>query len=586
MRKILMSLFSLAVLVSCDFLAPLPNGHYTDENIDEYPSLIRGYVEKSYNLIQKRYDVNEHFYVEGATDNAVLTSETNWLTQFARGAGAPSGDLFADYWDRDYRGIMYVNKFLENNVGFTTRYMLDNEQNAELQRMLQGDAYALRAWWHFDLLRKWGGRGADGEILGIPLVTEPIDIFNADMNSFKRNTYEECVEQILADCDSAIFYLPEANRDWVVEDKEISGAVRWHRFDDVSMMALKAMLYLQWASPAFNPENDKTRWEEAAKYAAAVMDFKLNQDGKHGFDPQKSFSWSDPNSPEIVFASQYVKGSEIEACFYPNGFLGSGEIGPSKNLVDAFPMANGYPIDHPKSGYDPQKPHEGRDPRFYSNIFYHGSQVLRSGSTEVMYTFDMSTTGKDVAGLVKNTRTNYYTKKFIYTGWNKSDDKLQTMPKSVFYMRWSQMCLIFAEAANRAWESPEAVHYGFSPKQAVAYLRNRTTTDGAAGLGRNGDPYLDECAAAGWEKFEELIRNERRIELAFEGARFFDLRRWATDVSSLNKPVYRSVVSPDGVYSQEEIETRNFSSIYLPLPLQEIVKMPGMVQNEGWPTWQ
>ncbi len=581
-----MSLCSLAVLASCDFLAPLPNGHYTNENIDEYPSLIRGYVEKSYDLIQKRYDVNEFIYLEGATDNAVLTDENSWLTKFSKGTGAPSGDVFSAYWDRDYKGIMYVNKFLDDNVGLNTRYMIDNEQNAALQRMLQGDAYALRAWWYFDLLRKWGGKSVDGKLLGVPIVTEPVDIFEADVNSFRRSTYEECVEQILDDCDSAMFYLPEANRDWVVEDKEISGAVRWHRFDDLSMMALKAMVYLQWASPAFNPENDRTRWEEAAKYAAAVMDFKLNRDGAHGFNPQYAFSWSDPNSPEIIFSAQYVKSEAIETCFYPNGFLGSGEIGPSKNLADAFPMANGYPIDHPGSGYDPQNPNEGRDPRFYSNIFHHGAEVRRTGSTEVMYTFDMSASGKDAAGLVKNTRTNYYSKKFIYTGWNKSDDKVETMPKSVFYIRWAQMCLIFAEAANRAWENPNAVHYGYSPKQAIAYLRNRTTTDGVSGLGRNGDPYLDECADSGWESFEELIRNERRIELAFEGARFFDLRRWAEDVSSLNKTVYKSVVSKDGVYSQEEVETRSFSSIYLPIPLQEIVRMPNMVQNEGWSTWQ
>ena len=100
------------------------------------------------------------------------------------------------------------------------------------------------------------------------------------------------------------------------------------------------------------------------------------------------------------------------------------------------------------------------------------------------------------------------------------------------------MCLIFAEAANRV-SGPTTELYGYTPKQAIAYLRSRPTNDGIAGVGATADPYLDECAAAGPEEFEKLVRNERRIELCFEGQRFYDLRRWATDVSELNDVINR-----------------------------------------------
>lgn len=586
MKKLIIALAAASLFAGCsDFLEPLPNGHYTDKNLLEYPSMIRGFVEKGYDLLPKLYSGGEYVYLDGATDDAVITAQNHDMRRFAVGAGTPAGDPFKTFWIRDYKGIMYVNRFLEDRLGVNTRYMIDNEQNRRLQHALQGDAYALRAWYQFDLLRKWGGKGTDGRLLGFPIVLEPVDVDAADAETFERATYEECVKQILKDCDSALYYLPAANRDWVADDVSVEGAVRWHRFDGMAVTALKAMTWLQWASPAFNPDNDPTRWEQAAKFAAEVMDSKLTGDGAHGFDPAASFSWSDPNSPEIIWSSDHTKNSTMENLFYPNGFLGTGKVGPSQNLVDAFPMANGYPIDDPRSGYDPKKPYENRDPRFYSTIFYNGAEVRRITNDEVMYTFDTSVGGRDEAGGVNNTMTNYYVRKYVYMGWNKSDDKVQTTPKSIFFMRWTQMCLIFAEAANEV-SGPTTPLYGHTPKEAIAYLRNRPTNDGAEGIGsaNEGDIYLDECAANP-DKFRELVRNERRIELCFEGQRFYDLRRWAKDVSELNTAIRRPRITPESI-DYEEVERRNFPSLYVPIPYTEVVRMKGVVQNEGWSNWQ
>ena len=132
-----------------DFLEPLPNGHYTDKNLLEYPSMIRGFVEKSYDLLPTLYSGGEYVYLDGATDDAVITAQTHAMRRFAVGTGTPASDPFKTYWVRDYRGIMYVNKFLKDRLGINTRYMIDNDQNRRLQRALQGDAYALRAWWQY-----------------------------------------------------------------------------------------------------------------------------------------------------------------------------------------------------------------------------------------------------------------------------------------------------------------------------------------------------------------------------------------------------------------------------------------------------
>ena len=585
MKKQIIALAAAVALAGCsDFLEPLPNGHYTDKNLLEYPSMIRGFVEKSYDLLPTLYSGGEYVYLDGATDDAVITAQTHAMRRFAVGTGTPASDPFKAYWIRDYRGIMYVNKFLKDRLGINTRYMIDNEQNRRLQRALQGDAYALRAWYQFDLLRKWGGKATDGRLLGFPIVLEPIDVFDADAGTFERATYEECVEQILKDCDSALVYLPAANRDWLAEDVSVQGAVRWHRFDGVAVKALKAMTWLQWASPAFNPDNDTKRWENAAKYAAEVMDFKLTQDKDHGFDPAASFAWTDPNSPEIIWSSNYSKGSTMENLFYPDGFLGTGSVGPTQNLVDAFPAANGYPINHPEANYNKDTPYANRDPRFYSTVFYNGAEVRRITNNELMYTFDTSVGGRDEAGGVHNTMTNYYVRKYVYLGWNKDDDNIQTMPKSIFFMRWTQMCLIFAEAANQV-SGPTAELFGYTPKQALAYLRSRPTNDGMPGVGATEDPYLDECAAAGRDVFETLVRNERRIELCFEGQRFYDLRRWG-NIAELNEAVYKPRIAARQPIAYEEVEKRSFSSLYVPIPYTEVVRMKGVVQNEGWSNWE
>lgn len=181
MKKLIIALAAVLTFAGCsDFLEPLPNGHYTDKNLLEYPSMIRGFVEKSYDLLPKLYSGGEYVYLDGATDDAVITAQTHAMRRFAVGTGTPASDPFKTFWIRDYRAIMYVNKFLKDRLGINTRYMIDNEQNRRLQRALQGDAYALRAWYQFDLLRKWGGRGTDGRLLGFPILLEPVDVFDAD----------------------------------------------------------------------------------------------------------------------------------------------------------------------------------------------------------------------------------------------------------------------------------------------------------------------------------------------------------------------------------------------------------------------
>lgn len=591
---------------SCvNYLDPFPNGDRSQEELWTYQDMVQGLVGQCYNNMPGNYDDNEGAYFDGATDDAVLTSSTNNMRILATGALTTSQDPFKTYWDRDYKSIFSVNLFLKDRRGYNTRFIVDKRLNELVRNRLQGEAFALRAWFQWDLLQKFGGKGMNGQMLGFPIIKEPVDI-NGEIN-FARNTYDECVQQILNDCDSAYKYLPIAHRDFlvpVVSDRTYAGGRYWGRMDGITTRAIKALVCLTWASPRFNPANDNSRWDKAAKFAKEVIDFKLTVDGgqANGFKPINAVNWFDPNFPGIVISSRVQdKNDAMERMFYPGGFQGNGVIGATQELVDAFPMANGRPITDPQSGYNPASPYDGRDPRFYSTIFYNTAIAKRISGTPVnMYTFQNwatgPTIGKDAAGVSQNNSlTNYHIKKFVFMGLNWSDLSINRQPHSKFFIRWEHMILAFAEASNQVVGPLDASTYGMSAKTAIQYLRARKTSDGLSGLSpvvpNAADIYLTEVAAAGKSGFDALVKNERRIETCFEGIRFYDLRRWSTDLNGINNAVHGASIkqNPDITFTYNlnfVVQQRSYTSAYLPIPYDEMLRMSNLVQNEGWDFWK
>lgn len=585
-----LALAALAFTSCVDYLEPYPNGNRTTEDIWKYQDMVQGLVGQCYDVMPRNYNDNEGVYLDGATDDVVITSTTHALTRFALGSLPTSQDPFRTYWDRDYRAIFLVNLFLKDRRGYNTRFLVDPHLDSLVKNRLQGEAYALRAWFQWDLLQKFGGM-AGGQLLGFPIVLEPVDV-KAETN-LKRNTYEECVKQIVADCDSAYKYLPIAHRDFLVKnsnDRAYAGGRFWGRMDGITTRAIKAMVYLTWASPRFNPTNDVTRWDLAAQNAMEVIDFKMKTDAvTNGFNVKKGVNWFDPNYPGIVWASRYNNANDaMERMYYPGGFQGTGSVGATQDLVNAFPMKNGYPVTDPRGNYDPANPYANRDPRFYATIFYNNAQAVRINSDKVMYTFENWQNAKDAAGPAVNSRTNYHIKKMVFMGLNWSDNSINRQPHSKFFVRWEHMLLTFAEAANQV-EGPDGGKYGMSAKEAMQYLRQKDNSDGGKGFEK--DPYFTEIASKGKAAFNEFIRNERRIETCFEGMRFFDLRRWTTNLTELNKPVRMAKITrnSDGTFQyklDEVVETRSYSSAFLPIPYDEMLRMSNLVQNDGWEAWK
>lgn len=581
---------ALLMLTACSFLDPLPDGSYNNENMEDHVKLLRGYVDKIYcDLLPVHYANQYNLGLSAATDDALYRVETTSWRKFSNGTALMSENPFESLWNTSYKAINYANLFLEDNVGYNTRYILDEASDKAYRSFLQGSAYGFRAWFHFCLLKAFAGKGTDGRMLGVPLMTQPSKIEDMDYSTIVRATLDETVRQIRKDCDSAYFYLPYSNRDYPSDPQDNitpSGSALYKGLDKVAIDALRAEVFLFWASPAFNAEGDMERYDSAAFYASRVIRHKIEKEGAlpGGFSVTKKFGWYECNSPEIIWASRHSTAADTEKCCYPKNFGGTANIVPTQELVDAFPMSNGYPISDPLSGYDPANPYLNRDARFYENIFYNGSQLRRFSNSQLMYTFNTAEGGNDAPGGSQVSPTGYYIRKFLWLGWNPFDAKPDTGYRCNYLLRWTRTCLVFAEAANMLG-GPMVEKYGYTAKQALSWLRTRANA-------LSFDAYLETVSASN-EDFQNLVKNEWRIETCFEGDRYYNLRRWARDASELNMPLHGAKIrqgfsgGSDMEYDYTTVvEQLEYPSLWSPLPYMEIRRCPNMVQNEGWETWR
>jgi starch-binding outer membrane protein, SusD/RagB family len=568
------AVFILSMLSSsCEFLDPKPMGWLTEEDVLNHHEWTPGILDQVYyNLYEDFIDGNSEDWTthlgvlsDYATDNAVTVNSVSrpgtggWSQEYNR----------TDTWTLAYSNIRSINYFLEN--GFDTWYSRDSVRNAELKKRYKGEAYFLRAWLQWLLLRDYGGPSdATGqEMLGFPIITESID--TEIYNTLKRNTYEECVLQIEADCDTAIANLP---MQYITTDP-ITGAINKGRGSGAAALALKSRMFLYAASPAFNRNGDQVKWEKAAN---AAYDAILATGGLIKLTEFGDFNNTD--NDDHIWRSDFRNTNLIELAHFPPSMFGRGECNPAQNLVDAFPMLTGWPISEPLSGYNPEQPYKNRDKRFNSFIWHNGLNKIADKEIEL----ETFAGGADAAGGKRTygTRTGYYMKKY---NADVSLDPAETRQRArtdkfVVFFRKAELYLNFAEAANKAYGNSAAKRPGFtfSAKDALKKVRER------GGIFPGTDFYTD-ILAADPNTFEELVQNERRIEFCFEGHRFYDIRRLMLD---MNAPVngVQIEINEAGEYSYElvEVEQRNYETymIYGPIPHSEILKNQNIIQNYGW----
>jgi len=585
-KNIHLILFGILIFTGCeDLLSPAPENFKDVEQMYSDSKYAQGILVNTYRSIPSYYDNSEY-----ATDDAVTNQRSNSFLRIATGAWTASNNPL-NRWNGCYGAIQYLNLFLEN---VDKVKWADDEEPSNLFRIrMKGEAFGMRALYMYYLVRAHSGFTEDGQLLGVPILTEYLTV-NSDFN-IPRATFDECIQQIYEDLDSAMVYLPleykNINDDseipvhlrTVTQRKEVynrvMGEYARQLFNGLIAQSFRTRTALLAASPAFQDPSNPNTWADAAHAAAVVIDYL---GGIDGIDPNGVTFYA--NASEIDALGQGINPKEIiwreniatnnttqESQNFPPTLYGSGYMNPSQNLVDAFPMLNGYPIEHPESGYDAANPYSGRDPRLSKYIVFNGSLVGVSNTP--IYTG--STAGENGINYREtSTRTGYYMKKRLRMDVNvnpsSTTGKIHYNPR----IRATEIYLIYAEAANEAWGPMEKGGHGYSAYDVIKAIRKR------AGIGGViiGDPYL-ESIKNDKDAMRALIRNERRLELSFESFRFWDLRRWKVN---LNETVYGADASTN--YTLFPVEERAYEEYmyYGPIPYSETLKYNNLIQNEGW----
>lgn len=413
-----------------------------------------------------------------------------------------------------------------------------------------GEARFLRAY-YYSLLGMHHG--------GVPIITDVLNQNSQGEAIFRaRNTFEETMKFITDECTA------------VAEDLPVTA--QSGRVTKGAALALKGWCEIFSASPLYNPTGDKAKWKLAAETNKKVIDLGIY---KLFPDYGTLFLEANNNNVEMIFDKAYLGGTSLGNAKTSNygptfvdgtarGFAGSN---PTQELVDEYAMENGLPISDPKSGYDPQNPYVNREKRFYDDIIYDGAEWL--GFKIIMRKGVGSKNETDLSDNNEATNSGYYWRKGV-------DPKYATVgnnQNSAHYMifRYAEILLSYAEAQNEAG-GPDASVYA-----AINQVRARVSLP----------PVADGLSQ---EQMRSVIYRERRVELACEEKRWYDLIRLKQAETKLNghlnailiaeekgKWVYKKVPAANG--ARTFFANKNY--VY-PIPQSAIDTNPKLAQNPNY----
>ncbi len=548
---------------SCDqnILDIEPQDRVAESAVWSDANLIGAYQAELYNAIPHGFYIH---MLSKYTDEAYNTAPCCCAEHFRTNTYSPdniatmAGDWCGNYlyyWDRGYEYIRKVNLFLEK--------MEEIDFELEDKDKLVAEAKFLRAFIYFELIKRFGG---------VPIVSQSYELGDIESVTFKRNTFDECVAFIEQD-------LTEAMPD--LDDQYRSSHSNYGRATADACRALLSRTYLYAASPLFNPSNDQQKWQKASDAAKALIDLENYELYP---DYQKLFELSQGDSQkEVIFSRGFTTSNGHQAPVHNfnrryEGYGGWwGSNGPSQNLIDDYDMINGEPpflpdgTVNPDSEYDPQDPFANRDPRFDASIV-HDETVFRGDTFEMWISEDGSQWGYDsYKNTGDNPRTNYVLKKFMPTEGPFNWQTQYTIQWPHF--RLAEIYLNYAEAQFELGHEDIAREY-------LNKVRSRTSVE-----------MPDIPATVTGEDLRRRIYNERRIELAFENHRFYDIRRWDIAIDIENRPIRTLDIFLDlntGEKRYEEVILRDKSGTYekkmnlLPIERDEIQRNPELEQTPGW----
>ena len=527
-------------------------------------------------------------YLDAASDDAIsINYDDSQVYKLAMGRYTASSRIGDDmFWDSQYQTIREASIFIANidRVPFNLTYVKGDEvadengqfKQSPLNETMKSEARFLRALAYFELVKRYGG---------VPLLGDKVYTLEDDLE-IPRNTFAECVDYITSELELAkkdLRGLPmrgsDGNNYTAVPTREACDA-------------LKSRVLLFAASKLFNEDPiekgnalvgyesyDANRWKVAAD---AAKDFiktyghegtgaiNLNPDFRNVF-----LSFYGAANPEVIWVVQDQFDSyALETTNGPLGFsakaLGHGQTLPTQNLVEAFPMLDGKQIGQSsKYRYTMDDQYSNRDPRLEMTVLHNGSNWL--GTNLATYQGGYN----NPANQNLYTRTSYYMAKFLGDYTSGTKEYSNALHPWVMF-RYAEILLNYAEAMNE-YAGPNAD----GVKESIIMLRKR------AGIEAGDDGLYGVPANATKEEMRELIYNERRVEMAFEEQRYFDIRRWRLAENIFASPVKGlTITNRDGMLNYAETALLNVqwdNKRYLyPIPYSEVLKNSNMIQNPQW----
>lgn len=565
--------FILVVGSSCRKYEEQPKDWFTKDltfdNLDQN-GIVAGYaLNNIYTYVPDGFNRINGDFLDAGTDDAVPSTYNRPAENFTKGTVTaqnnpeenPGNGYSLTVWGNCYYGIRRANIFLANINQVPVA--------AQTKQYWITEARFLRAYFYWELLKRYGG---------VPLLGDTV--YGLDDNiQLPRNTFAETVNYIVSECNAI---KPNMRPDPVSTSD-------WGRASKGAAVALKCRVLLYAASPLFNgggvetdpvkkaltgyPTADATRWQQVADACTEFQNLGYYALVASGTPNAFTSVFTTKMSAEIIWAKQSSNNNNLENSQSPVGFIASntksqGLTSPTQNLVDAFPMTNGLGINDAGSGYIATTPYTGRDPRLAATVFYNGLTWLNRATQTYEGGLDKP---NSTAVSTVQTRTGYYLRKFL--GNFGASTAFSATSHNFPIFRYAEIILDNAEALNELGQTENAV------AQIILIRKRAGITAGASN--RYGIP-----AGISQANMRTLIMNERRIELAFEEQRFWDIRRWKTapqvmtqnltGVSITNgaTPTFTPTVVTTGIW--------NDRLYHMPIPYDEVMKNPKLIQNEGW----
>lgn len=536
MKYFFILFFISLTFISCEDLEIVPSDRLSDATVWTDQTTVNLFLNDIYFSLNPGPYVNTYLNLASEVSNDPLDNFTDNATYgpnagpasvqyFNNGSYGPSNGLFQNQWKNMYASIRKCNLFIQK--------VLEAPFPGSTKKLMLAQARFLRVYFYKQLIDLYGG---------VPLITKVLNNNNPDDPIFfPRNSYAECVTFIQDQSKLAADSLPAT---WTAKD--IGRATRG------AALAIKG-----------EEELYAGKWADAAATNQTIMN-EVATNGYGLFSNYAGLFYSNnENNKEVIFDIQYAPVLRVKKINQYWGVpmvtkgAGWGTCDPTQNLVDSYEFTDGKTEAEGSTMFVPKQPYKNRDGRFYASIIYDGS-IWRGTVINTRKGIANNANEINTTGLTGNKgRTGYFTKKLL-------DSTIYSTPSTldggnVIMLRYAEVLLNYAEAKNEA-SGPDASVY-----DAINKIRQRAGQPNLpAGLDQTG--------------MRERIRRERRIELAFEGKYFYDIRRWKTIQQIFSQPVMGMLItSSGGVLTYTKIPVRTVT--YNPLRVLDAIPQYALDQN-------